>query len=383
MKIVHISDTHLGSSTYRKLSADGFNQREVDICSAFESAISKIIEEIKPDLVLHCGDLFDVVKPTNRILNFGIKQILRLVQAGIRTVVISGNHDSPKQKYMGSVFEIFDLVAGSIEDKEVLKIYYKNEYKTLDIEDITLHIIPQCISDDIFKAELLKLSPVKGRKNILMLHAGVAGMEEFAHGDFNELLVDPKYFEGFDYVALGHHHGLQKIRGFDNAAYSGSTERLSFNEVCQPKGFIELDSNDLPKIKPHFLDNIRIMRELSPIDASNKDTTQIMEEIEAAIKSFDVKDKIVRIKINNIEPHILENINDRQIREWAAGALHFEPLYEKAAKAGEKAEIVKPSIGGIKEEFVDYINAYNSLKADDLDFYKAKGIEYIEAAIQE
>ncbi|HDM25348.1 MAG TPA: exonuclease SbcCD subunit D, partial [Thermoplasmatales archaeon] len=65
LKIVHLADTHLGFSAYRKITKDGLNQREVDVYNAFGRAVDKILE-IKPDLIIHAGDLFDSVRPNNR-----------------------------------------------------------------------------------------------------------------------------------------------------------------------------------------------------------------------------------------------------------------------------------------------------------------------------
>ncbi len=109
MKIIHLSDTHLGQSAYRKISENGYNQREEDINAAFAESIDKILE-IRPDLVLHSGDLFNSARPTNRIISFALEQILRLIRAGIRVIIICGNHDAPKQRYLGSVFSIFEKI---------------------------------------------------------------------------------------------------------------------------------------------------------------------------------------------------------------------------------------------------------------------------------
>jgi len=60
MKILHISDTHLGYSAYRKLTDDNINQREMDNYNSFQKIIDYAIK-LKPDIVLHSGDLFDSV----------------------------------------------------------------------------------------------------------------------------------------------------------------------------------------------------------------------------------------------------------------------------------------------------------------------------------
>ena len=44
MKILHIADTHLGYSAYRKTTDDGINQREIDVYNAFEHFIDYAIK---------------------------------------------------------------------------------------------------------------------------------------------------------------------------------------------------------------------------------------------------------------------------------------------------------------------------------------------------
>jgi exonuclease SbcD len=97
MRIIHLADTHLGYSAYRKATEEGVNQREVDVYDAFTQCIDYAIKT-KPDVVLHAGDLFDSVRPTNRAITVAVQQILRLSKEKIPFVVISGNHETPKLK---------------------------------------------------------------------------------------------------------------------------------------------------------------------------------------------------------------------------------------------------------------------------------------------
>ena len=77
MKILHVSDTHLGYSAYSKITERGINQREMDTYDAFKQFVDYSFKS-KPDLIIHSGDLFDSVRPNNRAITFAIKQILKL-----------------------------------------------------------------------------------------------------------------------------------------------------------------------------------------------------------------------------------------------------------------------------------------------------------------
>jgi DNA repair exonuclease SbcCD nuclease subunit len=68
MNLIHIADTHLGLAAFNLLDPEsGMNLREKQVYDNFLSAIDVIIRE-KPDVLVHAGDLFDVVKPKTRAL---------------------------------------------------------------------------------------------------------------------------------------------------------------------------------------------------------------------------------------------------------------------------------------------------------------------------
>ncbi|MBK8444810.1 MAG: metallophosphoesterase [Sphingobacteriales bacterium] len=61
MNILHFSDTHLGYHYYDKITEEGVNAREQDFYDAFSFIIDRIVEQ-RPDLVLHSGDFFIVLR---------------------------------------------------------------------------------------------------------------------------------------------------------------------------------------------------------------------------------------------------------------------------------------------------------------------------------
>ncbi|MFC1559569.1 exonuclease SbcCD subunit D [Candidatus Margulisiibacteriota bacterium] len=379
MKIIHLADTHLGHSAYRKLSESGFNQREEDVILSFLDAVDKIIS-MKPDVVLHSGDLFDTVRPTNRIVRIGIEQLLRIYNAKIPLVLISGNHETPKQLYKGSIYSIFDALP---LDKERSHILYKEKYEQVKFDGLTIHAIPQCSTDKIFKDELKKVKIDPDTKNVLMLHAGVSGMKEFSHGEANELLVDYGWINKskFDYVALGHYHGCVNVG--KNAWFSGSIERMSFNEVGQAKGFLEVDLSG-SEAKTKLVEvRTREMIEMPPIDAAGKDSVALLEEILDKIEKQKPSGKIIRLTIRNIPQHVMNTLDTKGIREAAKDAVHFEPRFEKVTEEG-KTEEVKMLSGGIKEEFKSFLTAAKDLtKKEQEDFFEIWAKNYDEVIKEE
>lgn len=394
MRFVHISDSHLGASGFsRRLSPSGYNQREEDICNSFASAVDKIIE-LSPDFVLHTGDLFHSVRPTNRIINFAIRQILRIVNLKIPMVIISGNHDTPKQRSVGSVFSFFEVFS------PFLHLVYKNKYESIRINSreagsfgqCTIHAIPHCLDQENFGEELAKVRiDQEAKYNILMLHGVVAGIPEFSMGELSEQEIPTSYFDlGFDYVALGHYHRHCQVA--PGAIYAGSTERLSLSELGQEKGFVEVEIPDSrfkvsagscgQDLKPKFHPvTCRDMIELPTLDANDLDPDGVYQGIEGRIDSQEITDKIVRLKIINIPEYVYNSLDFRKITELKSKAFHFDLRFERKDEK-EKTFTTETTIGKLPLEFEQYIKqaVVENLNKDRL---LELGLKYLSEKMQD
>lgn len=375
MRFVHISDSHLGASGFsRRLSPSGFNQREEDICNSFQFAIDQITE-LKPDFVLHTGDLFHTVRPTNRIINFAIRQILRVVNEGIPMVIISGNHDTPKQRMVGSVFSFFEVLSPR------LHLVYRNQYELVKLDSVAIHAIPHCLDQEDFSREVAKVDTDGGQKidfNILMLHGVVAGIPEFSMGELAEQEIPSSYLEmPFDYVALGHYHRHCQVSS--KAYYAGSTERLSMAELGQEKGFMEVNL-DTREIKFHPVPT-RGMVELPSISATDLNQEEMLGEIQRRIQADDITEKIVRLKVRSIPEHIYNSLDFRRIGELKSKAFHFDLRFEKREEEARE-QAVTTSIGKLNVEFEQFLKeiAVENLKKDRL---LELGLRYLSVESEE
>ena len=87
MRIVHLSDIHLGYRQYQRLTAGGINQREADVAGTFRRAIDAVIE-LRPDLIVVGGDVFHSVRPSNPSILHAFAQFSRLRSALPETVIV-------------------------------------------------------------------------------------------------------------------------------------------------------------------------------------------------------------------------------------------------------------------------------------------------------
>lgn len=370
MRLVHLSDTHLGFSAYNKTDpTTGLNQREVDVYSAFGQIIDYIIEA-KPDLVIHSGDLFDSVRPSNRAIREAFRQLVRLSVAKIPTVIIAGNHSTPRQKVTGSIFQLFEYL-------EHIHPVFNGEYQTLEIGDCKIHAIPHAYNEEMFKENFSKLKADKKFKyNILVTHATVIGVTAFAGAEFKELSIPPSILsKDFDYIALGHIHKFIQVS--ENAYYSGSPERLGFGEANYKKGFLEVELGNL-KVN-HIETKARDMIDIEPIDCSKLDSMQIMKTIESSLPP-DISGKILRLTFQDILPHVYTALDFKKIDELTSNSLHCEKHFEK--KSATSKFIGTSHIGALAEEFSSFLEK-QEIDDQQKEEVEKIGLEYLEEATPE
>jgi exonuclease SbcD len=99
VKLLHVSDWHLGRTALGRPRDDDFD--------AVLREIVGIARDAAPDVVLHTGDLFDVVRPTVTEMHRGIRALQALARVA-PVVVLAGNHDSP------ALLRLFQLIANGV-----------------------------------------------------------------------------------------------------------------------------------------------------------------------------------------------------------------------------------------------------------------------------
>ncbi len=265
MRILHTSDWHLGRGFHGAPLREEQSQMLATVCA--EAA------EHSADVVLVSGDVYDRALPPE----WAVKQLedclLQLVQAGVQVIITSGNHDSAQRLGFGrglmaasgvhirsSLQDAWDPVELDDDDGGTVLVYgipylepqlyagaleLERANHTAVITEVTRRIREHA---EARTAELA--GPVR---TVLMAHLfaahGIASESERSIGaaatpeqplehheeTLGGLAVVPlEVFSGFDYVALGHLHGRQRLS--PRVRYSGAPLRYSFSEENQAKG---------------------------------------------------------------------------------------------------------------------------------------------------
>lgn len=290
MKLMHISDLHIGKRV------NEFNLIE-DQKFILEQIIH-IAQEEHPDGVLIAGDIYDKSQPSAEAVVLLDYFLTKLTANGMPVFIISGNHDSPERLGFGNKLlyknklYIAGVFNGSLESFEL-----KDEYGLVHI-----HLLPflkpamlrphyeQAVDtyDEAVRMVISSAYINTSERNILLAHQFiVSGAKQPEISDSETISVggldqiDSSAFDPFDYVALGHLHGPQKI-GRDSIRYCGSPLKYSFSEVHQKKSVVMLELKNKGELSIDLipLNPIRDMRKIKgPIET----LLQLgREEIEAA-----------------------------------------------------------------------------------------------------
>ena len=317
MRIVHFSDTHLGHQQFSRADPEtGLNQREQDHYDVFEQIIQHCLET-RPDLVIHAGDLFDGVRPSNRALAVALHGFVRLDRAGISTVVIAGNHEHPKMLETGSPFRLFDHL-------ENIHAVYRGMRGRIEVGGRIIHALPQCQDNDALRQEMAAVvedAEQRPGQDVLIMHGGVMGLDAFHHAEFNELSIDPAWFTGpaaerFAYVALGHYHGRTEIS--TRAHYCGAPDRVSIKESGETKGFLEADlATGQVALVPT---RVRAYADLPVIHGGGLDATQVQTACEQALARLP-DGAVARLRVVDLSPDLRGSLDWKAIRQAAAHVL--------------------------------------------------------------
>lgn len=326
MRLVHLSDLHLGYRQFQRQTASGINQREADVASVFRSAIDRIIE-IRPDLVLIAGDVFHNVRPPNPAILLAFTQFDRLVRALPDTLVVmvAGNHDAPRSAETVCILRLFSPLGIHVVDAEPRRLSFPER-------DLSVLAVP----DTHAPRPSLAPDPAFGR-NVLVMHSELRGIIPLSSADTERaaLQVDPDEigYDRWSYVAMGEYHIHRKLH--NNAYYAGALEYTSFNiwgelqeekeARLKGKGIVEYDL-DTKKKTFHVLPPARALVDLPLVSARGRTAIEVDAAIRANVETWPggIDDRIVRQVVVDIPRHVARELDQRALRDYKRRTLSFQ-----------------------------------------------------------
>lgn len=330
MKILHTADWHIGKNLLKVPLDQDFLH--------FSEWLKSYLFEEKIDVLMVSGDIFDYANPSHQDLKTYYKLLIDIQKSGVQTIITGGNHDSPG--LLNGPREILNslniTVLGSFisdhPERHLVPVYKNNELMCIVLavpylreKDLRMS---KSASENIFEQDnsaavkaiydeltlwAKKLYP-ENTPLLAMGHLHLYGSltsdseREIHIGNLNGL---PSHIfnENIEYIALGHIHKPQKIKGHHPIYYSGSPIFLDFSEKDYSKQVILLELNKGEKIEiktvpiPGLRKMIKIagnidmvMSKLKLLETKVEVLPTFVElEIEAGEDSYNDKKKVTEI----------------------------------------------------------------------------------------
>lgn len=308
VRIVHMADTHLGyrarRGTINKWAIQNYSRPyEQELYDTFLKVMEDVSKVKNLDFLVHCGDMFHhpflfssypPPEPARRTFKEGLEIFFRNTNDQVPLIYIEGNHGV----FRGYEYTPFESHAKEGEFPNLFYFKERNlinaikEKKALKLDfpakSTRFYLFPyfEFKSFEIYQKEyddwIERQQPPKndGFINIALAH-GSAG-DETLHNKVNSDDL------GYDYIALGHEHGLRSVS--KNHFYSGSLLPMNFKEIFEKQGYLIVDIDDKTKklnVEKVFTD-----------DLSKRTFEIIAIEAKSDQSSIDLQNRIIN-ELNN------------------------------------------------------------------------------------
>lgn len=288
MKIIHTGDWHIGKIVNEFSMIE--DQRYI------LNQLIDIVKEEKPNALVIAGDLYDRSIPPVEAVEL-LDEVFNKVLLDLKTPIlaIAGNHDSSERlSFASKILTNNGLHIAGVFNKNIKKVVLEDESGPVsfyllpysDPREIKAVLKDEEISthDDAMRKviENIKLNMQKNEKSVLVAHGYVSFMKDLKEVKEDDRtlkagleicdserplsiggtdLISGEYFKCFNYTALGHLHGPQKV-GSDKMRYSGSILKYSFSEKNQKKSIsiVNIDEKGEVKVEQRCLTPKRDMR---------------------------------------------------------------------------------------------------------------------------
>lgn len=284
MKLLHVSDWHLGRTTYNASRAEDHDKVLAEMID--------LARHEKPDLIVHTGDLFESIRPAYEDMDRGIRALQGLANVA-SVVVLCGNHDSP------ALFRLFNELLG-----EDARIRFVDRARPADAGGVTVYPGPRgetirlatlpfvhanrmvpafekpeswmvayadrvkLIQDNLYEG---MLETANHATDILLYAAHLHVSGAVFSGTERQIHVTDTYASRIEhvpkvsYAAFGHIHRPQRLPESEKGWYAGSPIQLDFGEIGEQKVVIlvEAEPGRPPYVRPVPLSGGRPLKKLT------------------------------------------------------------------------------------------------------------------------
>jgi len=333
MKLIHTSDLHIG----KRVNEFSMIEDQEYILNQ----ILKIVDEQQPGAILIAGDVYDKNIPIVEGVTLFDNFLTELHKRSLAILLVSGNHDSSERiNFGGRIMEENRIHIAGTFNGTLDKVTLTDEFGKLNIYLLPF-VKPAIVRRYYQEVEtyqeaveaIISHSEIdKSERNILVAHQFITSGDSMPERSDSESIslggldnIDASVFEAFDYVALGHLHGAQRI-GRDTIRYAGSPIKYSFSEANQNKSVTMIEFGEKTNLTFCKLPlvPVRDMREIKGpiaalIDIKNYSQGNTLDYIHATLTDEeDIYDAIGQLR--SVYPNIMRLDFENSRTVWNADA---------------------------------------------------------------
>lgn len=265
IKFIHAADIHLDSPLRGLAQYDGapFEMLRSATRRAFENLVQAALDENVAFVVI-AGDIYDGDWRDFNTGLFFIRQLGRLIEAGIRVVLLYGNHDAESQLTKSLP------IAGP-------HVFPSRAAGTVHFDDLGVALHGRSFKDRAITENLLPTypHPVSGMLNIGVLHTALEGNSQ--HPTYAPCSLVELANKGYQYWALGHVHAAQICSLIPWVVFPGNLQGRHAKETG-PKGAIltTIEDQAIASVEPIHVDVLRWIH--VTVDAEGATTRGVVED---------------------------------------------------------------------------------------------------------
>lgn len=385
-KTLIIGDCHIGKGLSIGInhSSSSVNSRIIDQFSILDWILTEGVSRSVNRFVF-TGDIFEELKPDHNMVVMFISWLKEVSSNGIEIHIVAGNHDLKRvgNKY-SSVLDIIDHA-------DIDGCYIHNSIHTLNTDGADFTFVPfrdrrslqsQNCEDAMNKLfNLLSYECIHGGLNKKIMIGHLAIEKSFYTDEFddvsNELMIPVSYFDGWDYVWMGHVHSPQIMnKSKPLVEHVGSMDLSDFGETKHVKNLILYDALS-DRIERVEVPSRPLRRLKVEIDKGNDPTDYLINEIFMMDEDYPFKDSIVKIEAKILDPesssidrdkvlavlnelnisHVCSFSESKNITVVPANKMHIQDNAIKPKEAVKLiAEIIEHKTEDDKDNFITVCN---------------------------
>lgn len=329
-RILFLADTHLGFDTPLRPKVQR-RRRGDDFTANYRKALQPAFDR-QVDLVVHGGDMFFRSRVHPAIVEAAFEPLLHIADQGIPGFIVPGNHERS------------NIPRSLLQSHANILIFDRPRTHLLNLNGcrISLAGFPNVRHDPRtqFKAQLEKTGwkSFEADIRLLCMHQTVegaqVGVQNYTFRGGPEVIRGADIPAGFDAILSGHLHRYQVLRrdltGRPLNApvfYPGSTERTSFAEREEEKGYLLMKIRAGEAMEHVFTPlPARPMVDLE-VGLCGRSLEQIREQLTQQIALLEA-DAIVRLRVREEDGgSMIKALNDRWLHAMAPATMNISWVF--------------------------------------------------------